>query len=139
MAVSYQGVTVCSSSLPDAACDGDGQAVLINPADANSTDWVLTAPAGGGSASYMPVYAVTGLQVVACQEVPSGACPGASAGYVAPSSLVFGLAAPYSPPFDISQLNTAMASDTFSAGFLLVAMGFVIGKPISMLLGLIRS
>ena len=137
--MSYPAVTVCSSSLPDAACDGDGSGVLINPADANSTDWVLSAPVGGGAITYMPVYALTGLQVVACQEVPSGTCPGATLGYVPPSSLVFGLAAPYSPPFDISQLNTTLAGQAFAAGFLLIAMGFVIGKPISVLLSLIRS
>ena len=112
-------MTVCSSTAPDAACDGDGQAVQINPAEANSTDWVLTAPSGGGSTSYMPVYQITGAQVVACQEIPTGACPGASLGYVPPSSLVFGLAAPYSPPFDISQLNTVLAGQAFAAGFLL--------------------
>jgi hypothetical protein len=137
--MAWPAVTVCSSSLPDAACDGDGQAVQINPAEANSTDWVLTAPAGGGSTSYTPVYAITGSQVIACQEIPSGVCPGATLGYVPPSSLVFGLAAPYSPPFDISQLNTTLAGQAFAAGFLLVAMGFFIGKPIALLLGFIRS
>jgi hypothetical protein len=137
--VSFPAVTVCSSSLPDAACDGDGVAVYINPAEANSTDWVLTAPAAGGSTSYVPVYALTSAQVVACVEVPSGACPGATLGYVPPSSLVFGLAAPYSPPFDISQLNTTLAGDAFAAGFLLVATGFFIGKPIGLLLGWIKG
>jgi hypothetical protein len=138
--VSWSGVTVCSSSAPDAACDGDGQAVQINAADANSTDWVLTAPAVGGASFYAPVYSITGVQVIACQQFPGGGqCPGASLGYVPPSALVFGLAAPYSPPFDISQLSTVTAGQAFAAGFLLVAMGFVIGKPISLLLGFIRS
>lgn len=137
--MAWPAVTVCSSSAPDAACDGDGQAVQINSAAANSTDWVLTAPAGGGSVSYMPVYSITSSQVIACQEIPSGSCPGATLGYVPPSALVFGLAAPYSPPFDISQLNTTFAADAFAAGFLLVAMGFFIGKPIALLLGFIRS
>lgn len=125
--------------MPDAACDGDGSSVLINPAEANSTDWVLTAPATGGASSFMPVYAITGAQVIACQEVPSGACPGATLGYVAPSSLVFGLAAPYSPPFDVSQLNTTLAGDAFAAGFLLVATGFFIGKPLAILLSMIKG
>jgi hypothetical protein len=133
--MAFSAVTVCSSSAPDAACDGDGVQVVVNPAEANSTDWVLTAPSGGGSSSFMPVYQLTSAQVVAC----TGTCPGAVSGYVVPSSLVFGLAAPYSPPFDISQLDTVAAGQAFAAGFLLVAMGFVVGKPIAMLLALIRS
>jgi hypothetical protein len=138
--MSWTGVTVCSSSAPDAACDGDGSAVLINSADANSTDWVVAAPIGGGSSFYMPVYQLTGAYVLSCSMQPGGAqCAGGAGGYAPVSSVVFGLAAPYSPPFDMSQLNTVLAQEAFAAGFLLVAAGFFIGKPIAMLLGMIRS
>jgi hypothetical protein len=137
--VSFPEVTVCNSSAPNAACSGDGQQVLLNPAEANSTDWVLSAPAAGGALVFSPVYALNGLQVIACQDSVSGQCAGGTLGFVPPSSLVFGLAAPYSPPFDISQLNTTLSQEAFAAGFLLVAMGFVIGKPISMLVNFIKG
>lgn len=141
--MSWSGVYACSSSAPDSVCDGDGTQVFINSAELNSTSWVVDAPASNLAATeYDPVYAIPTGYMVKCSGgggAPTCAGDVGGTGFVAPSALVFGLAAPYSPPFDISQLNTAMAGFAFSAGFLLVATGFFIGKPITILLGVIRS
>jgi hypothetical protein len=80
--------------------------------------------------------------------LPSGACLVAGSslgltvspnGYVAASALAFGGNGIYSPPFDISQLDGPTMSEAFSAGLILVAMGFIVAKPIQLLLQAIRS
>ena len=139
--MSWQGITFCSSSAPDTNCDGDGVQTVASPAELNATAWVLVAPATGGSTIFVPANQIPVGDVVKCSLDGSGSpCVGdlGGTGFVQPSTLVFGISAPYSPPFDISQLDLTAFGQSFAAGFVLIATAFALGMPIRMLLGVIR-
>ena len=143
MAVSWSGVYVCTGSAPDAACDGDGAVVFESSQTINSTASVAVAPAAGGTVSYVAVNQIAVGYVVKCEQGPaaSAACIGdtSGTGFVQPTYLTFGIAAPYSPPFDISQLDMTQMGFAFAAGFVLIAMAFCLGAPIKMLLAVIKG
>jgi hypothetical protein len=141
--VSWSAVYACSSSNPDAACDGDGAVLAINSAELNASSWIQVAPSGGGTVVFVPAFGIPTGYVVKCISGPamSGPCSGdtGATGFVVPSDLTFGLAAPYTPPFDVSQLDTITMTQAFSAGFILIAMAFSLGKAVSVLLEMVSG
>jgi hypothetical protein len=86
----------------------------------------------------------TGSGMLPANILPANAClysasaDGNTFSYVLASGFAFGAGAAFTPPFDISQLNTVQAGQAFVAGFFLIAMGMFIGKPIALLLDFIR-
>jgi hypothetical protein len=144
MAVSLTLVAACFETIIDSTCSGtDASSEWV--ASGYLTGLALVQYSLGGVSAYAQVNQLPLGSLLFCKMSDGSVCPGAvgppaGAVYsVEPSVMTFGIASPYQPPFDISQLSSAYIQDSFVAGFLLVLGGFLIGKPLSVLLAMIRS
>jgi hypothetical protein len=138
-------VTACFETVPDTTCAGTDESVQWAASGYLTGLSLVEYQALGGGALFAPVNQLPLGALIFCKMSDGSICPGnvSSPGpgvyLVPPAVMTFGIASPYQPPFDMSQLSTVDIEESFAAGFLLVLGGFLVGAPIAALLRLIKS
>ena len=143
--MSLAEVIACFETVPDTACAGTDASIQSVPAGYLTGLVLVEYSTTAGGAAFAPANQLPLGATLFCKMSDASVCPGAlgaaiSGAYqVPPSVMTFGVPSPFQPAFDFSQLSSATIGQAFVAGFLLVAAAFVIGKPISLLVGMIRG
>jgi hypothetical protein len=143
--VSLAEVTTCFETIPDTTCAGSDASVQTVPAGYLTGLALVEYETVASGAQFAPANQLPIGATLFCKMSDGSICPGAVGAAVSgeyqvpPSSMTFGVATPFQPAFDFSQLSSVTMGQAFVAGFLLVAAAFVIGKPIGLLVGMIRS
>jgi hypothetical protein len=143
--VSLAEVITCFETVPDTSCGGSDASIQSVPAGYLTGLALVEYTTTASGAAFAPANQLPFGATLFCKMSDGSVCPGAlgaavSGAYqVPPSVMTFGVPAPFQPAFDFSQLSSVTMGQAFVAGFLLVAAAFVIGKPIGLLVGMIRS
>jgi hypothetical protein len=144
-AVSLLEVGACFETVPDTTCSGSDASTAFVPAGYLTGLTLVEYVVPPGAPAFAPGNQLPPGAQLLCKMSDGSTCPGsltAAVGgvvQVPASEVTFGVPVPFQPPFDFSQLSSSTIGDAFAAGFLLVAGGFFIGKPISILVNMIRG
>lgn len=136
---------MCDYPTNDPTCNGGANAVFVIAQALNANASVMYVDPGPGvpcSSLGTPAIPVSGgggnfLQFALFQGrycVPMLSQDSTYEAYVQASSLAIGGGAAWSPAFDVTQLDATQMSEAFAAGFVVVGIGFCMGKAISVLL-----
>jgi len=131
-------VLTCGNAVPESSCtaltgghDVGPVPVLSSALSALSWGRFTTDSSCGSGLSYKPVYQATSADYVGLYwSDGSFSCVPASA-------VTYGVGG-LTPPFDLSQIDTVAAEQSFAAGFVLVGMFWALGKAISAILSVVR-
>jgi hypothetical protein len=137
-------VYACLDVAPDNGCDGPLGAAWVSIGDVVPEEYVLEGYGNSNgqvgdcsSLGFQPLYQLPQGGFVTVGDASgfapiNGACQ-------AGSLFTFGLGVPYTPAFDISQLNSTQMGQAFAAGFLLIGVAMATGKGIGLVLSMFRS
>jgi hypothetical protein len=122
----------------DPACENTGGGTMGAPSiyvgNVTANAWVFYwGPSCIGPTQWGPV-----------TSLPAGAwllmvdSTGANYAYVPASSVTFGAGVAYTPPFDISQLDSPTLLYSYAAGFTLVGMAWGLGQAVGAIMRVVR-